>query len=119
MMDRVYVGRAVISHSETIGTTSLIDKFTVKSSSTPNNQPPTVSLTSPAAASTFNAPATIALSATAADPENRLSHVDFFAGTIRVSSKSTAPYTATWSSVPAGTYSVTAVGTDGDGGPAP
>jgi regulation of enolase protein 1 (concanavalin A-like superfamily) len=116
MTDPVYVGLAVVSHNATVGTTALIDNLTIKAASTPNNQPPTVSLTSPTATATFTAPATIAMSATASDPENRLSHVDFYAGTTLVSSTTTSPYAATWSAVPAGTYSLTAVASDADGG---
>jgi regulation of enolase protein 1 (concanavalin A-like superfamily) len=116
MADPVYVGLAVVSHNATVGTTALIDTLTIKSAATDTNQPPTVALTAPTAASTFTAPATIAMSATASDPENRLSHVDFFAGTTLISSSTTAPFAATWPAVPAGTYSLTAVASDADGG---
>src|SRR5438876_1668228 len=116
MADPVYVGLAVTSHNATVGTTALIDTLTIKSAATDTNQPPTVALTAPTAASTFTAPATIAMSATASDPENRMSHVDFFAGTTLIGSTTTAPFAATWSAVPAGTYSLTAVASDADGG---
>jgi chitinase len=41
--------------------------------------------------------------------------VDFFAGTQLVGSDTSAPYSVTWSNVPAGTYSLTAVARDNDG----
>jgi regulation of enolase protein 1 (concanavalin A-like superfamily) len=115
MASQVYVGIAVTSHNATVGTTSIVDNLTIKSSSSPNTQPPTVALTAPTAGASFTAPATITVSATASDPENRLSHVTFYAGTTQIASDTTAPFSATWSSVPAGTYSVTAVATDADG----
>src|SRR5207244_13321519 len=97
-------------------TTAVSATLTSQSAATVTNQPPTVSLPAPTAASPFAAPATIAMSATASDPENRLSHVDFFAGTTLIGSTTTAPFAATWSAVPAGTYSLTAVASDADGG---
>jgi subtilisin family serine protease/regulation of enolase protein 1 (concanavalin A-like superfamily) len=115
MADQVYIGLAVTSHNATLGTTAKVDNLKITSSSS-TNQPPTVSLTSPTAGATFTAPATIALTATASDPENRLSHVDFYAGTTLLSSATTQPYSFSWSSVPAGTYALTAVATDADGG---
>jgi regulation of enolase protein 1 (concanavalin A-like superfamily) len=115
MADQVYIGLAVTSHNATLGTTAKVDNLKITSSSS-TNQPPSVSLTSPTAGATFTAPATIALTATASDPENRLSHVDFYAGTALLSSNTTQPYSFSWSSVPAGTYSLTAVATDAAGG---
>src|SRR5439155_12207173 len=96
MTDPVFVGLAVTSHNVSLGTTSTIDSLSIKASSTPNNQPPTVSLTSPTAATTFTAPATIAMTATASDPENRLSKVDFYVGTTLIESSTTAPFAAAW-----------------------
>jgi regulation of enolase protein 1 (concanavalin A-like superfamily)/chitodextrinase len=116
MTDPVYVGLAVTSHNTSVGTTAVLDNVSIKSGSGPNNQPPTVTLTSPTPGASFTAPATISLSANASDPENRMSHVDFYAGTTLLTSVSASPYSYTWSSVPAGTYSLTAVATDADGG---
>jgi regulation of enolase protein 1 (concanavalin A-like superfamily) len=118
MTDPVFVGLAVTSHNAGLGTTSFIDNVTIKSGSTPNNQPPTVALTTPTSGASFTAPATISLAANAADPENRLSHVNFYRGTTLITSDTTSPFSATWSAAPAGTYSLTAVATDADGGTA-
>ncbi|MEO5894995.1 MAG: LamG-like jellyroll fold domain-containing protein [Vicinamibacterales bacterium] len=79
------------------------------------NRPPTVALTSPAAGATFTAPATITLAASASDPENRLASVQFFSGASLLATDSSAPYSFTWSSVAAGSYSLTAVARDADG----
>ena len=117
MTDTVYVGLAVTSHSATAATTASIDGLTVQVPAN-QNQPPTVTLTAPANGGTFTAPATITLTATASDPEGRLAHVDFFNGTTLLGSTTTAPYSATWANVPAGTYSVSAAAYDADGGSA-
>ena len=74
---------------------------------------PTVVLTSPSGG-TFNAGATIPLSANASDSDGSIASVAFYAGTtlIATSTSTSSPYVASWSSVPAGSYSVTAVATD-------
>ncbi|HJR58956.1 MAG TPA: LamG-like jellyroll fold domain-containing protein [Vicinamibacterales bacterium] len=80
------------------------------------NQPPAVALTSPASGSSYTAPATITLAASASDPENRLSEVQFFSGSTLLGTDTSAPYSFAWSSVAAGSYSVTARARDADGG---
>ena len=75
---------------------------------------PSVSLTSPAPGAGFGAPATINLSATATD-DGAVTHVAFYANGTLIGSDATSPYAATWTGVPAGSYSLTAVATD-DGG---
>jgi uncharacterized protein (DUF2141 family) len=79
------------------------------------NQPPTVTLTSPASGSSITAPATISLTATASDPDGTVSKVDFFQGSTLIGSDTTSPYSVTWNSVPAGSYTLTAVATDNGG----
>jgi hypothetical protein len=76
------------------------------------NQPPTVSLTTPATGATYTAPASVAMTASASDPENSLARVEFYSGTTLLASDTTAPYAYTWSSVPAGSYSLRAVAYD-------
>jgi regulation of enolase protein 1 (concanavalin A-like superfamily) len=114
MTDPVYVGLAVTSHNASLAAAAVFDHLTI-TSSTPTNQPPTISLTAPASGATFTAPATINLAATASDPENQLARVEFYQNGTLITSDTTAPYTATWSSVPAGTYSLTAVAIDAAG----
>jgi hypothetical protein len=79
------------------------------------NQPPTVALTNPAPGATFTAPATIPLAANASDPNGTVAQVDFLIGTTAIGSDTTAPYTFTWTAVPAGSYSLTARATDNGG----
>ena len=80
------------------------------------NLPPVVSLTSPGSGATFTAPATVTMSALAVDPELRLTEVEFFANGTLVGADSSSPYAFTWSSVAAGSYTLTAVASDADGG---
>jgi predicted phage tail protein len=81
----------------------------------PANVAPTVSLTSPANNATYTAPATIAVSASAADSDGTVARVDFYQGATMIGSSTTAPYAMTWSSVAAGTYSLTARAIDNTG----
>ncbi len=83
----------------------------------PSGTPPTVSLTAPTPGQTFTAPAGIALSANAAAQTSgaTIARVEFFQGTVKVGEAVASPYAATWSNVPAGTYSLTARATDSNG----
>ena len=82
---------------------------------TGSNQPPTVALTAPAAGSTFNAGATLTLSANASDSDGSVSKVEFFRGTTSLGSDTTAPYSVSWSGVAAGSYALSAKATDNAG----
>jgi RHS repeat-associated protein len=77
------------------------------------NVPPTVSLTSPANGATFTAPASITLTATAADSDGTIQKVEFFhGGTNLIATLTAPPYTTQWTAVPQGAYVLTAVATD-------
>lgn len=80
------------------------------------NTPPTVSLTSPAANALFGAPASVTLTATAADSNGTIAKVDFYQGTTLIGTASAAPYSILWNNAPAGSYSLTAKATDNQGG---
>ena len=82
---------------------------------TPTNTAPTVSLTSPTANTTFAAPASITLTATAADADGTVAKVEFFQGTTKLGEATASPYTYTWTGVAAGTYALTAKATDNGG----
>ena len=84
----------------------------LRSTSPPANQAPTVTMTSPGAGATFTAPATIAVAATAADPDGSVSRVDFYAGDTIVGSDSTSPYSTSWTNVAAASYVIRAVAVD-------
>jgi regulation of enolase protein 1 (concanavalin A-like superfamily) len=115
MTDPVYVGLAVTSHKASRAAAAVFDHLTVTSSAPPPNGAPTVSLTAPVSGATFTAPATISLTASASDPENQLSRVEFYRSGTLIGSDTTSPYTASWSSAPAGSYSLTAVAIDAAG----
>lgn len=114
MADTVYVGIAVTAHSTTAATDVTADTLVVKQTAAVN-QPPVVSIASPANGTAFTAPASIAITANASDPENQLTKVAFYNGTTLLGTDTAAPYTFTWGSVPAGTYSLTAVAYDAGG----
>jgi Big-like domain-containing protein len=119
MSDQVYVGLAVASQAANVETTAVLDHFSAGAATTAGllpNLPPTVTLITPVTGSTFQAPATITLTALAADLEGRLTDVRFYADDTLIGAASTAPHTFTWSSVPAGSYTLTAVAADADGG---
>ena len=81
----------------------------------PGNQAPTVSLTGPAASASFTAPASLPLTATAADADGSVSKVEFYNGTSLLGTATAAPYAYTWTGVAAGTYALTAKATDNQG----
>ena len=83
---------------------------------TATNQLPTVSITSPIAGQSFTAPASLTITAAASDSDGTISGVDFYVGTQLVGTDTSSPYTAAWSNVAAGSYSLTAVARDNSGG---
>jgi hypothetical protein len=76
------------------------------------NSLPAVTLTQPTDGATFTAPATVNLAATASDTDGTVTKVEFFNGATKLGEDTTAPYTLTWNSVAAGTYTLTARATD-------
>ena len=94
---------AATPHSYTVGTVCTVSA---------SNVPPTVSLTAPAPSAVFAAPATITLTANAADADGTIVKVEFYQGTTLLGQDLTAPYTYTWTSVPGEAYSLTAKATD-------
>jgi regulation of enolase protein 1 (concanavalin A-like superfamily) len=110
----VYVGLAVTSHVVSATATATISNVAI-STPTSINKPPSVSFSAPVTGANFTAPANIAMAATAGDVDGSVSRVDFYAGPTLLSSDTTAPFATTWSSVAAGTYTLTAVATDNDG----
>jgi RHS repeat-associated protein len=79
------------------------------------NVAPTVSLTAPSAGASFNAPASITLTANATDSDGSIAYVEFYEGTTLLGTASGAPYSYTWSNVAAGSYSLTAKAFDNQG----
>ncbi len=76
------------------------------------NTAPTVSITSPAAAATFAAPASVTINAVANDTDGTVSKVEFYNGNTLLGTDTVSPYTFTWNNVVAGNYTITAKATD-------
>lgn len=75
------------------------------------NTPPGINITSPAAGSIYDAPASIAITADASDTGS-ITSVEFFLGATSVGIDTAAPYSVTVNNVTAGGYAITARATD-------
>jgi regulation of enolase protein 1 (concanavalin A-like superfamily) len=115
MSQSAFVGLAVTSHNSGATTTAAFSNVVVRPYNGGQNQPPTVSLTSPSANATYSAPASMTLAAAGTDTDGSVSRVDFYAGSQLIGSDSSAPFSQPWNNVPAGDYSVRAVATDNEG----
>lgn len=76
------------------------------------NNPPTITLTSPANGATFTAPASISLAATASDSDGTISRVEFLNGNTVIGTDTVAPYTFNFTNVAAGNYALSARAVD-------
>ncbi|MBC7485254.1 MAG: RICIN domain-containing protein [Cytophagaceae bacterium] len=76
------------------------------------NQPPTVSITSPANNATYVGNATINFTATASDTDGSVSKVEYYNGASLIGSATIFPYAMSWTNVGVGTYTITAKATD-------
>jgi hypothetical protein len=79
------------------------------------NQPPIVTITSPVSGTTFTAPASVLITASASDADGTIAKVDFYQGSTLIGSDNTGPYTYTLSNLPAGSYTFIANATDNVG----
>jgi PKD repeat protein len=79
------------------------------------NVAPSVQLTSPAHLTVFHAPASVAVAASASDPDGSVAGVQFFANGQLIGEDATAPYAISWDGVPAGGYLLIAAVTDDSG----
>jgi hypothetical protein len=77
--------------------------------------PPVVSLTSPTNNAALIAPASVALAATATDPDGTVTNVAFLVDGAGVGSDTTDPFTGTWNSPSLGDHVLRAVATDNQG----
>ena len=76
------------------------------------NQPPVVSLTSPANGATFSAGSTVNVTANASDADGSVSKVEFFRDGSSLGIDTSAPYSASWANASAGSHTLRAVATD-------
>jgi len=77
--------------------------------------PPGVALTGPVNGASFTAPANIPIAASASDTVGTVTKVDFYQGGTLITTLTAAPYSFTWTGVPTGSYSLTAVATNDAG----
>ncbi len=121
MSQTVYVGLALSSYTPSKLALATFSNVSVGAGAPTvlpgggGNQPPTVSLTAPASGASYPVPATITFAASAADPDGSVRRVDFYSGSSLIGSDTTSPYSASWSNVPAGAYTLTAVVRDNAG----
>jgi hypothetical protein len=108
-----YSVKAVAYDNSGASTTSTPAVVTVAAAAT--NKAPTVSLTSPANGTRFKTTSKITLSASASDSDGTISKVEFYNGSTLVATDTTSPYTATFTGVPVGTYTVKARAYDNKG----
>ena len=108
-----------VAAGDYILTAYAVDENGVESASAPVNiivdVPPTISITNPANNSTIVAPTNLLISATASGGDETVYQVEFFAGQTLLGITG-APYNLTWSNVPPGEWSLTAVAIDNLGG---
>jgi hypothetical protein len=79
------------------------------------NQPPTVTITSPADGAQFTAPADITVTAEASDPDGSVDRVEFFRNGALAGTDTTAPYSLTHTDLPEGGYLLLARAFDDQG----
>jgi hypothetical protein len=112
-----YTWKKVAAGSYTL-TAIATDTLGVSTTSTPvsitvsQDQPPVVSLTSPANGYSTIGPATINVEATASSPNENIASVAFYQGTTKIATGKVPPYQFAWKKVAAGSYTLTAVATD-------
>jgi len=113
---RITAGTGCVMTIEAVRTDGVVfDQASIdRCATTPTNQPPAVSLTSPTSGTSLNAPASVTLAASATD-DKAVTRVEFYSGTTLLNTDTAAPYSFSWTGVPAGTYSVHAIAYDGDG----
>ncbi|MER5264509.1 glycoside hydrolase family 48 protein [Actinosynnema sp. NPDC002837] len=80
------------------------------------NADPTVSLTSPTPAQTFQSGQAVPLAATAADTDGTVSKVEFLADGVVVATDTSSPYTGSWTGATVGEHAIVARATDDKGG---
>ncbi|HVQ41745.1 MAG TPA: TIGR03790 family protein [Vicinamibacterales bacterium] len=110
----VVTGSVRIRATRLNGNNAIISGVFIDGGGSNPNQPPSVSLTSPASGAAFAPGSTISLQATASDTDGSVSGVAFFANGQLLGSTSNAPFAYTWTAA-AGTYALTAVATDNAG----
>ena len=99
----------------TIGEENYINLNYVTFTKTFVPEPPVISLDTPLDGSTYTTEESIAMSATASDPDGNVVGVSFFEGTNLLATSNTVPHTYEWSGMSPGVYEISATAYDTDG----
>lgn len=78
----------------------------------PANQPPVITIASPAKGSSYTSPATVVIEVTAHDPDGSVESVILYNGTNKLGEQTTVPFSFTLKDLEEGSYSIHAVATD-------
>ena len=89
--------------------------FRLFTSETVSDVPPSVSLTAPSNGATFAVQSNVRLNAMATDADGSISKVEFFNGKTKLGESTSAPFSLTLESLPAGNYQLSAKATDNRG----
>ncbi len=82
-----------------------------RSTPTPANVPPSVTITNPPDNASFSSPALVTIEAAANDTDGSVTNVEFFDGVVSLGSDSTSPYSVSASLAP-GSHTLTALASD-------
>jgi subtilisin family serine protease len=103
--------RVVVEHSRG-GWSRIIEVEAYEAVGGVVNSPPAVSLTAPSDGAEFTAPATIEVTADAADADGSIENVTFYANDVLMGMDAAAPYSVNWGGAAIGSYVLVAVATD-------
>ncbi|MEP4532570.1 MAG: polysaccharide lyase family 7 protein [Cyclobacteriaceae bacterium] len=87
-----------------------------KSHSSPNNNAPTTSITSPSNNASYVVGDDIVITADASDSDGSIAKVEFYQGNIKLGEDTSAPYSYEWIDVPVGNYVLSSKAIDNDNG---
>ena len=109
---RIPPGRAVLL---CVGIGGMVACQADDSVTPPGNQVPSVIVNAPLAGATITLGTTIAVAATATDPDGAVASVEFFDGASPLGVDASAPYSVSWTPSTIGDHALTARATDDDG----
>ena len=96
----VYAGSPIAVPMPGASSGEIFNAFVVRTTSPGSgNLAPTVAITTPANNASFTAPATIAITASAADSDGTVTKVDFYQGATLLGTDTAAPYSFAWNNV--------------------
>jgi len=96
--------------SGTLAASEMIENFTFGP-----YQPPTVAIRNPTNGAVVRAPNPVNIAVNASVPTGIITRVEIFQGATKLSEDTAPPYTLSWTSAPAGVYTLTARATDDQG----